>query len=399
MARAAHRREHRQARRDRAGRQRAARGRRGVRPGPGLRPHRARRRHRREPRRPGRRARGRRPSGDPDRHERSDRPRRGVRPMGGRNGDRRSGARDRPVRPAERGGGQGADATRIERVRHRRPGPPGTPLNWSGARDVEVEQGEGVPILADGEGLTLIGDAVMRLTADDGSVPGELAAIWRGAGRTRTSRSRRSSPRRRGATRHSPGSGVSCATARRAPRPRATGRGSCTRPAAQGRAATGWFIQLTSEHAVDRPIPDWPYIRPVDPCQAAGDFGAIETHDLPILRVHLGADIDAGLAALERALEEALSTPARTEHAHRVHRTRPDGGQHGSPSRPRRTRGRRLQPDPGETRRSPVRARPRRSRSRRWSTSSRSPARALDHGSGRRRIEAQIAELMEHGAG
>ena len=45
--------------------------------------------------------------------------------------------------------------------------------------------------------------------------------------------------------------------------------------------------------------------------QAAGDFGAIEMHDLPILRVHLGADIDAGLAALERALEEALSTPAQ----------------------------------------------------------------------------------------
>jgi len=40
--------------------------------------------------------------------------------------------------------------------------------------------------------------------------------------------------------------------------------------------------------------------------QAAGDFAAIEAHDLPILRVHLGADPDAGLAALERALATAL---------------------------------------------------------------------------------------------
>ena len=40
--------------------------------------------------------------------------------------------------------------------------------------------------------------------------------------------------------------------------------------------------------------------------QAAGDFAAIESHDLPILRVHLGDDVDAGLAALERALTAAL---------------------------------------------------------------------------------------------
>ena len=42
--------------------------------------------------------------------------------------------------------------------------------------------------------------------------------------------------------------------------------------------------------------------------QAAGDFAAIESHDLPIIRVHLGADPDAGLAALERALAAALDS-------------------------------------------------------------------------------------------
>ena len=37
-------------------------------------------------------------------------------------------------------------------------------------------------------------------------------------------------------------------------------------------------------------------------------LAAIEAHDLPILRVHLGPDVDAGLAALERALDAALAT-------------------------------------------------------------------------------------------
>jgi hypothetical protein len=33
---------------------------------------------------------------------------------------------------------------------------------------------------------------------------------------------------------------------------------------------------------------------------------ALEAHDLPVLRVHLGPDVDAGLAALEVAVAEAL---------------------------------------------------------------------------------------------
>ena len=64
---------------------------------------------------------------------------------------------------------------------------------------------------------------------------------------------------------------------------------------------------MTSDHPVDRPIPGWPYTfgRLID-AQAEGDFAAIEAHDLPILRVHL-ADLDRGLAALEAALDEALT--------------------------------------------------------------------------------------------
>ena len=58
----------------------------------------------------------------------------------------------------------------------------------------------------------------------------------------------------------------------------------------------------------DLEIPGWPYSfgRLID-AQAAGDFAAIESHELPILRVDLGADPAAGLAILERALAAALS--------------------------------------------------------------------------------------------
>jgi glucose-6-phosphate isomerase len=77
----------------------------------------------------------------------------------------------------------------------------------------------------------------------------------------------------------------------------------------KGGPPTGVFLQLTADHPSDREIPGWPYTfgRLID-AQADGDFAAIESHELSILRVHLGADPDAGLASLERALEEALAT-------------------------------------------------------------------------------------------
>ena len=108
-----------------------------------------------------------------------------------------------------------------------------------------------------------------------------------------------------------PGSGNASATGPAGPRPPATDRGSCTTGQLhKGGAPIGWFLQLTADHPVDRPIPGWPYTfgQLID-AQAGGDFAAIEAHDLPILRVHIGADPDAGLASLERALETALDTP------------------------------------------------------------------------------------------
>jgi transaldolase/glucose-6-phosphate isomerase len=77
----------------------------------------------------------------------------------------------------------------------------------------------------------------------------------------------------------------------------------------KGGPPTGTFLQLTADHPDDREIPGWPYTfgQLID-AQADGDFAALASHELSILRVHLGADPDAGLAALERALEAALRT-------------------------------------------------------------------------------------------
>ena len=79
----------------------------------------------------------------------------------------------------------------------------------------------------------------------------------------------------------------------------------------KGGAPIGWFLQLTSDHPEPRPIPEWPYTfgQLID-AQADGDYAAIAAHDLPILRVHLGSDVDAGFAALERAIDTALAMTA-----------------------------------------------------------------------------------------
>ncbi len=166
------------------------------------------------------------------------------------------------------------------------------------------------PLVVDeAAGLTLHGDAPLRLTAGDGTLVGELARhlarrkpnaylalqafIAPSAAATASLDAIRALLR--DATR--------CATT--------AGYGPrflhSTGQLHKGGPPTGWFLQLTADHPVDRPIPGWPYTfgRLID-AQASGDFAAIESHDLPILRVHL-ADPERGLIALESALREALA--------------------------------------------------------------------------------------------
>ena len=166
--------------------------------------------------------------------------------------------------------------------------------------------------IASGDGLALYGDAALRLTSGDDGVIGELV---------------------RHLARRRPDAYL-CLQAFIAPTPardeafarirvllrdrtqRATTAGygprflHSTGQLHKGGAPIGWFIQLTSDHPTDVEIPGWPYTfgQLID-AQAAGDFAAIESHDLPIVRIHLGADPDAGLAALERALAAALDAP------------------------------------------------------------------------------------------
>jgi glucose-6-phosphate isomerase len=76
----------------------------------------------------------------------------------------------------------------------------------------------------------------------------------------------------------------------------------------KGGPATGVFLQLTSDHPVDRPIPGWPYTfgRLID-AQARGDREALRAHDRPVVQVHLGDDLADDLAILERAIRRALA--------------------------------------------------------------------------------------------
>ena len=157
--------------------------------------------------------------------------------------------------------------------------------------------------------LTLHGDAILRLTEGDGTVAGELARHLA-----------RRKPNAYLAIQAfiAPSAGADAALDRI--RALLRDRTGCATTAGygprflhstgqlhKGGPDTGWFLQLTSDHPVDRPIPGWPYTfgRLID-AQAEGDFAAIEAHELPILRVHLG-DVERGLIALELALREALA--------------------------------------------------------------------------------------------
>ncbi|HEY6056672.1 MAG TPA: hypothetical protein VIV06_01505 [Candidatus Limnocylindrales bacterium] len=173
----------------------------------------------------------------------------------------------------------------------------------------------GAPPLASADGLTLYGDAPLRLSGGDGTLSVELR---RHLGRMKPNAylaiqafiapsgdADESFARLRTLLRDRTGRAT---TAGYGPRfLHSTGQ------LHKGGAPIGWFLQLTSDHPVDRPIPGWPYTfgQLID-AQAAGDFQTLESHDLPVLRVHLGRDVPRGLAALERAIAGALgSEPGR----------------------------------------------------------------------------------------
>jgi glucose-6-phosphate isomerase len=75
----------------------------------------------------------------------------------------------------------------------------------------------------------------------------------------------------------------------------------------KGGPNTGVFLQITADHAVDVDIPGQTYsFGVVIDAQAAGDLAVLESRGRRALRVHLGADVAAGLKTLAAAFHEAL---------------------------------------------------------------------------------------------
>ena len=77
----------------------------------------------------------------------------------------------------------------------------------------------------------------------------------------------------------------------------------------KGGSNTGLFLQLTADDVEDVPIPGATYTFGVfKHAQALGDLEALQKHGRRVGRVHLGSDINRGLAVLEEALESALQS-------------------------------------------------------------------------------------------
>ena len=80
-----------------------------------------------------------------------------------------------------------------------------------------------------------------------------------------------------------------------------------TGQAYKGGPNSGVFLQITCDDAHDLPVPGQKYtFGVVKAAQARGDFEVLAQRDRRALRVHLGADVAAGLAALEHAVKQAL---------------------------------------------------------------------------------------------
>ena len=80
-----------------------------------------------------------------------------------------------------------------------------------------------------------------------------------------------------------------------------------TGQAYKGGPNSGVFLQVTCDDALDLPVPQQKYtFGAVKAAQARGDFQVLIERGRRALRVHLGADVNAGLAMLGTAVQKAL---------------------------------------------------------------------------------------------
>ena len=71
---------------------------------------------------------------------------------------------------------------------------------------------------------------------------------------------------------------------------------------------TGWFLQIVAGHRGDLAVPGAPYsFGELIDAQALGDARSLVDHGLPVLRVHLGDDVEAGLQALKGLVRRAIA--------------------------------------------------------------------------------------------
>ena len=76
----------------------------------------------------------------------------------------------------------------------------------------------------------------------------------------------------------------------------------------KGGPNSGVFLQITADDARDLPVPGEAFsFGTVKAAQARGDFDVLAERKRRALRIHLGADVDAGLARLVGAIEAALA--------------------------------------------------------------------------------------------
>ena len=81
-----------------------------------------------------------------------------------------------------------------------------------------------------------------------------------------------------------------------------------TGQAYKGGPNSGVFVQITCDDAADLPVPGQKYtFGVVKAAQARGDLEVLSERKRRLLRVHLGADVKAGLQTLEAAVREALA--------------------------------------------------------------------------------------------
>ena len=81
-----------------------------------------------------------------------------------------------------------------------------------------------------------------------------------------------------------------------------------TGQAYKGGPNTGVFLQITCDDSLELPVPQQKYsFGVVKSAQARGDFQVLVERDRRALRIHLGRDVRAGLAEIERAIAEVQS--------------------------------------------------------------------------------------------